>query len=78
MEMVIEMTWWQELVVTFGVIAIAGFIIWPWFTIPRISSSISQSINHLTDEIREIKNELRRMRTMPPMPHKEDSEEGEL
>ena len=57
MEMVIEMTWWQELVVTFGVIA------------------ISQSINRLTDEIREIKNELRRMRTMP---HKEDSEEGEL
>ena len=75
MEMVIEMTWWQELVVTFGVIAIAGFIIWPWFTIPRISSSISQSINRLTDEIREIKNELRRMRIMP---HKKDSEEGEL
>ena len=75
MEMVIELTWWQELVVTFGVIAIAGFVIWPWFTIPRISSSISQSINRLTDEIRDIKNELRRMRTMP---HKEDSEEGEL
>lgn len=74
MEMVIEMTWWQELVVTFGVIVIAGFVIWPWFTIPRISSSISQSINRLTDEIRDIKNELRRMRTMP---HKEDSEEGE-